>query len=164
MLQTVNSMIDFKIRSHVIVPRHLVEQYYREHPVYEPALYKIQIGFMPYADNREAQKKALTYMAKTGKEVRNITWREPFWIKQDEVASDKQFIFDLKVNQISLPVDTGYGFEIYRLVDKKEMRQIPLEERYKDIANILRQPIYQELMEKYKKQLFDTSSIIYLSI
>jgi hypothetical protein len=155
-------MIDFKIRSHVIVPQQLVEQYYNEHPVYEDASYLIQVGFMPYVEGKqEAQKKALTYMSKTGKEVRNIEWREPFWIKKDEIAPDKQFIFDLKIGKSSLPIDVGYGFEIYRLIDKKEARVVPLDERYKEIANILRQPIYQELMDKYKKQLLETASVLY---
>lgn len=162
MLQTVNSMLDFKIRSHVIVPRHLVEHYYNEHPILEQEAYKIQIGVLPYVAGKESnQKKALAYMAHTGKLVRNIEWGEPFWVEKDDIAPDKQFIFDLKVGRSSQPYQIGHGFEIYRLVDKKESRIAPLEERYKEIADILRRPIYEELMEKYKKQLFDTNSILY---
>ncbi len=162
-LQTVNSMLDFKIRSHVIVPRNLVETYYNENPVFEEAAYKIQIGLLPYIAGKEAaQKKALAYMAKTGRSVRGIEWGEPFWVKKDDIAGDKQFVFDLKVGRSSMPQDLGHGFEIYRLVDKKDERLMPLEERYREIADILRRPIYQELMEKYKQHLFDTTSILFL--
>lgn len=163
MLQAVNAMIDFKIRSHVIVPRQLVEQYYQEHPLIEEATYKIQIGFLPSVSGKEeTQKKALAYMAKTAKEVRNIQWSEPFWIKKSDVAEDKQFIFNLKVGHSSLPLERAGGFEVYRLVEKKDERIPSLEERYKEIMDILRQPIYQDLMDKYRKQLFETSSIMYL--
>ncbi len=163
MLQTVNSMLDFKIRSQVIVPRQLVEQYYREHPVVDEAAYKIQVGLLPYVAGKEsAQKKALAYMAQTGKEVRNIQWGEPFWVKKDDVADDKKFIFTLKVGHSALSRERNDGFEIYRLVEKKEERVATLDERYKEIADTLRKPMYEELMEKYKKQLFDTSSVMYL--
>jgi parvulin-like peptidyl-prolyl isomerase len=165
MLQTVNSMLDFKIRSHVIVPKQLVEKYYHEHPEVEPASYKIQIGFLPYEAGKEAvQKKALTYMAKTGKQIKGIEWAEPFWVNKDEIADDKQFIFNLKVGRSSMPIDLGSGYQIYKLVEKKDERVVPLEERYKEIADILRRPIYQDLMDAYKKQLFDTNSIVYLPV
>ncbi len=166
MLQTVNSMLDFKIRSHVIVPRQLVEQYYHEHPVIEEAAYKIQVGFWPYIPGKEeTQNKALTYMSKTGKAVRDVQWSEPFWVKKGDVAVEKQFIFNLKVGQSSLPNDRGgEGFEIYRLVEKTEERIPTLDERYKEIADTLRKPIYQDLMDRYKQQLFDTSSVMYLSV
>lgn len=163
MMQTVNSMLDFKIRSHVIVPRQLVEQYYHEHPVIDEATYKIQIGFLPAIEGKQdQQKKALEYMTRTTKEVRGIQWNEPFSVKKGDIADDKQFILNLKVGQSSMPIDRGNGFEVYRLVERKEERIPTLEERYKEIADILRKPIYQDLMDKYKKQLFDTSSVMYL--
>ena len=162
MLQTVNAMLDFKIRSQIIVPRHLVENYYNENPVFQEAAYKIQVGVLPYIAGKETvQKKALAYMAKRGKAVNGIEWGDGFWIKKEEVTPEKQFIFGLKEGGSSMPKDLGYGFEVYRLVEKKDERLIPFDERYKEIADILRRPIYGELMDKYKKNIFDTSSILY---
>ncbi len=103
-------------------------------------------------------------MSKTGNPVRDVQWAEPFWVKKDDIAENKHFIFNLKVGQSSLPSDRGNGLEVYRLVEKKDERIPTLEERYKEIADILRKPIYQDLMDRYKKQLFETSSVMYLSI
>ncbi len=36
---------------------------------------------------------------------------EPFWVKEEDVAVDRHFIFDLKVGRSSLPIDVGHGFE-----------------------------------------------------
>lgn len=164
MLQTVNSMLDFKIRSHVIVPRKMVEEYYQEHPEWQQGAFRLKVGFVPYIPGQEdKQKKAIAYMAKSGKKMRGIEWGSPFWINQDDVAEDKKFIFDLKPGKTSQAIDTGTGFEIYQLVEKKDRKLIPLEERYQEIANTLRRPIYEQLMQKYKDHLFDTASIVYLN-
>ena len=163
MLQTVNSMLDFKIRSHVIVPRHLVQEYYDAHPVQEQAAYQIQIGFLSaIAGQEDKQIKAIAHMAKSGKAMKDIDWGQPFWVAQEDVAEDKAFIFNLKVGQTSLAQPVEGGFQIFKLVAKKESRIVPLDERYREIADILRRPIYDRLMDEYKKQLFATASVLYL--
>lgn len=162
-LQTVNSMLGLKIHSQVIVPRAQVEAYYREHPVVQEAEYSVQYGFMSYIpEKRDKQEKALRYMARTGKELKSIEWHDPFWIKQGDVADDKAFIFSLTVGEMSQPVASLNGYEMYRLVDKHDAYTPSLDERYHEIANILRRPVYEQLMEKYKKSLFDTVSILSL--
>lgn len=162
-MQMVNTMIDFKIRTQVIVPRKEVEQYYEENPVITEAKVTAQRGFIPYADDkRELQKKALAYMAKTGKEMRGIQWNEPAKLSESEVADDKAFLFALKKGEISPAKDVGIGFEVFRAVDTSPRVQASLEERYKEIADTLRKPIFEELLEKYKKSLKDASSVLYL--
>ena len=162
-LQTVNSMLDYKIRSQVIVPRKQVEEYYDQNPVIQEAEYYLQYGFMPYAQGRlEAQKKAFNYMAHTGKEMRGIQWNDPFWIKKSEIADDKAFLFSMNPGSISKPKDRGDGFEVYKLLDKRDEYVVPLDDRYHEIADILRRPVFEDLMEKYKKNLFDAVSILHL--
>lgn len=163
LLQTVNSMLDFKIRTQVVVPRAMVEQYYEEHPEITEAKVKVQRGFIPYVeDKREQQKRALEYMAKTGKEVRDIQWGDPFELAESEVASDKAFLFELAQGNISQAQDTGIGFEAFRALEVSPRTQATLEDRYKDIAETLRKPIYEELLDNYKKSLMDASSVLYL--
>lgn len=163
MLQTVNSMLDFKIRSHVIVPRQMVEEYYNAHPMEEQAAYQIQIGFVPTMPGKEdKQIKAIAYMAKTGKSMKGIEWGEPFWIEKNDVADDKEFLFTLKEGGTSVAQPAPGGFQIYKLIAKKGDRLVPLDERYREIADILRRPIYEKLMDEYKKSLFSTASILYL--
>lgn len=160
-LQTVNSMLGVKIHSQVIVPRAQVEEYYLENPVMQEAEYYLQYGFMPYVpEKRESQAKALRLMAKTGREVKDVQWNDPFWVKQSDVADDKAFIFSMDAGETSQPIAQSAGYEIYRLIDKKDESIPTLDERYHEIADILRRPVYEQLMEKYKKNLFDSVSIL----
>ena len=53
------------------------------------------------------------------------------------------------------------GFELLKMVTKKEKRLKPLDERYREIADILRRPKYEELLTQYKQSLWDASSIVY---
>lgn len=163
LLQTVNAMLDFKIRTQVVVPRALVEQYHAENPAITEAKATVQRGFIPYVEDKlEKQKKAFEYMAKTGKEVRDIQWGDPFELSESEVSSDKAFLFALAKGDISQAHDIGIGFEVFRAVETSPRTQATLEERYKEIADTLRKPIYEELLENYKKSLMDASSVLYL--
>jgi hypothetical protein len=67
----------------------------------------------------------------------------------------------MKEGSISDPHKIAEGFELFHLKQAKPERPVPLEARYREIANILRKPRYDFLMEDYKKNLFNASSIIY---
>lgn len=159
-LQTVNTMMEMKIRSNLIVPRAAVEEYYQAHPQIQQASYYIQRGFVPFSSktSRELQKQEILQYINTGKGGKNIQWDKLFWIDHDEVADDKAFIFTMQPDQISEPVQLDDGFEIFRLTERKEQRITPLEEQFKEIVEILRRPKFDELMEAYKKHLFDPNS------
>ncbi len=160
-LQTVKTMMDFKISSNLIVPRKQVEKYYNEHPVKEEGSYYLRHGVVPFNDNKEQQEKELIAFAQTGKNDPGIEWENAYWYKKSELPDDKEFIFSMQRNEISKPVKIDGRYELYQLVDKKEERITPLDERYTDIVNILSRPKYEQLMKKYKKQLFDSVSILY---
>ncbi len=163
LLQTVNSMLDFKVRAQVVVPRAMVEQYHIDNPEVTDAKVKVQRGFIPYVEDKlEQQKKALDYMARTGKEVKDIQWDQPFTLEESEVARDKKFLFELSEGAISPAQDMGIGFEVFRALEVQPRKEATLEERYKDIADILRKPMYDELLANYKKSLMDSASILYL--
>jgi SurA N-terminal domain. len=165
-LQTVNAVLDMKIRSNLIVPREAVQEYYDAHPEVQQASYYIQRGFVPFSSktSKELQKQEILQFIQTGKGGKHIQWeKKPFWIDHDEVADDKSFIFTMQPDQISDPVALENGFEIFRLKERKEQRVASLEERFKDIVDILRKPKFEELMSTYKKHLFDTTSILYFN-
>ena len=156
-LFVVNQMLDFKIRSNLVVPRQQIEAYHKSHPLIEPESYQLQIGLVPYKDDRVKQKAAL--MQKSSKE--KVEWNESFWIQRDDVAEEKSFIFSMKPGQVKIE-EGPESFELLRLIEKKEAREVPLEERYAQIVDILRKPKYEELMNNYKTQLFDSVSILHL--
>jgi parvulin-like peptidyl-prolyl isomerase len=91
-----------------------------------------------------------------------MLWEQPFWVIKSELAQEKSFISTLAIGNVATPQETESGFEIFRLKDKHPERLKTIEERYTDIANILRRPRYMQLVDEYKAKLFATSSVQYL--
>lgn len=165
-MNAVNSLINFKITANLIVPESQVVAYYTDHPEYVPASYRIQYAFIPFAQTktRQEQEEALATLAAQGDPKDSLPWDEAFWITEDQLAQDKRSVIELVPGQITQPVETTTGFELFRLVDKKEQRLRSLDERYGEIANTLRKPKYGELMESFKKEVLDRSSLIYFDL
>lgn len=170
-LQTVKSLLDYKIHSNLIVPRQEIEAYYKNNPVTQEAEYTLEYAMIPFKGDKQDQREDLTEFVtkqaaskkakKDEAQELGLVWNEPFTMKKSEIADDKEFIFDMKVGAISMPREGTGGFELYRLVDKKDERVATLEERYQEIVRTLTEPKYEKLMSDYKKQLFDSVAIVY---
>lgn len=163
MMQTINTMLDVKIRSNLIVPRRDVEQYYNDHPTIIEANYTLERAFVPQSQriSPEKQYNTLVKFAQTGKGVNDIEWGEPFMVNHSDIAANKQFIYSMKVGDISSPERVNGGFELFRLIEKTEEQIKTLEESYREIVDILRRPKYEELMENYRIFLLKNSSVVY---
>lgn len=164
MMQTINTMLDIKIRSNLIVPRRDVEQYYKNNPTIVEATYVLQHAFVPQSKkiSSDKQYKVLANYAQTGKGVANVAWSESFAINHSDVAENKQFIYSMQPGEISLPQSVDGGFELFKLVEKTPEQVKSLEESYREIVDILRRPKYEELMEKYRALLSKNCSVVYL--
>lgn len=163
MLQTVNTMLDIKIRSNLIVPRRDVEEYYKKNPVVIEATYTLERAFVPQSKSmsRDALYNVLVKYAETGKGVAGVAWGDSFTINHSDVAESKQFIYTMEPGKISLPQEIAGGFEIFRLVEKTPETVKSLDESYREIVDILRRPKYEELMENYRQLLLKNASIVY---
>jgi hypothetical protein len=159
----VNTMIDFKIKSRLIIPEAQIISYYKEHPIIEEAAYRIQrIVVQPKKTMSAAEMKDKVQRAlQTGKEVPGIQVSTAFWIKHDDIAGDKMFITTMKSGALSDPIKIKDGFEMFRLLEKREQREVPLEDRYNEISNELKKPLFEKLFQEYRKSLFDAASIVY---
>jgi parvulin-like peptidyl-prolyl isomerase len=161
-MQSFGAMINFKIQSNLLVPRKDVIAYYEANPQIKPARYNlryVQIPFYSMMTKAEQQKDLIKKIRAEGIDFLGLS--EPFWVTHGEIAEEKEFIYKLKPGKISAPQITEDGFEFYYLVTKEEEAVISLEERYRDIVNILMQPKYTEMLAEYRKKLFDNASIIY---
>lgn len=163
MMQTVNTMLDIKIRSNLIVPRREVEEYYKNNPEVIEASYTLERAFVPQSPkiSSDKQYKILVDYSKIGKGVANITWSDAFVLNHSDIAESRNFIYSMEPGTISLPLLVNGGFEMFRLVEKTAETVKTLEDSYRDIVEILRRPRYEELMEKYREHLSQTSSVVY---
>jgi hypothetical protein len=163
-MQMVNTMLDIKVRSNLIVPRKDVESYYHEHPEFVEATYTLERLFVPFSTkiSKQTQKRKIMHYIKIGKGVLDAQPGVQFTISHSEVASKKQFIYTMELGDISMPEEISGGFEMFRLISKTPEYRKTLEESYRDIVDILRRPKYEELLEKYREQLLKNVSIIYM--
>ncbi len=88
-------------------------------------------------------------MARSGKLSAEVTWSPAFWIADSELADDLRPLVQHNAGYIGQPRETSDGFEVYQLVNKKSEQLRSLQERYRDIVNILRQPKLEEMMEDF---------------
>lgn len=162
-MTAVNSILDFMIRSRLLVPEKDVRAYYEANPIYEDETYRIERAFVPLSaamPSQELYNQLVAYARNGTQPSCLIEWSPSFWVNINDLAQDKKFITQLGVDQISQPVEISGGFELFRLKEKREHRLQPLEERYTEIANTLRKPRYEKLFEEYKTSLFGSSSIV----
>lgn len=161
-INAVSSLINFKITGNLIVPESEVIAYYNENPVIEPAAYYIEHVIVPFLKSisKEQQREQLISLANSGDPKNILSWEEPFWINETDLAANKKFISELEVGQVSLPQPAFGGFEMFRMANKKEERTKSLDDRYAEIVNVLRKPKYTELLTKFQKDLLESASII----
>lgn len=160
-MQAVNGMMDFKIRSNVIVPKKEVEAFYHDNPEYEPAQYELEFAQVEFNKDVELSvlKKSLEQQLAAG-DTAALRFGNPFWVDAQDLALERQAIGNLNKGG-SIVFETPEGFEVYRMRDRKERRLRTLQERYRDIASVLMQPRYQQMMDEYRKQLMNGASLLH---
>jgi len=160
---TANSMLSFQAGK-ITVPERDVAAYCEAHPQMEEANFFIERGTVPAGEfkNTKELNNALKAARDNKKELDGVTWTSPFWLKKSDTAEEKAFIFDLKEGQHSSahPLEDG-GFEIYKVLQIKPERLRSIQERYHEVADILRRPLQKNFLDEYKKHLFENASVIY---
>lgn len=158
----VSSIMDFKVRSRLVVLDRDIQAYYAANPVEREAAYCLQHAVIPYDTtvDRSEQRAALARQVKANKEIKGAQWSQSFWVNKSDMDAAKQFIFSMKPNDISQPQETTEGFELFKLVEARPQGVVPLEDRRNEIVEAIRKPRYEELVENYKKELYEASSII----
>lgn len=162
-MYTANSVVQFKVSGGLFVSTKEVQTFYDENPEWIDAIYTLQRGLIPYnyTQTKKEQLQIINEAIAHKKDIPGVQWSPAFTIKQDQIATDKKFLLDMKDGEISTPVDIFEGFEVFKVVQCSPRRLKTLDERYAQIADMLRRPKYQEILTNYKKQLYDNASIIY---
>lgn len=164
-INAINSLMSFKMGGAIVTDSE-IEAYHEQNPEAEPTAYCIEYLVIPFSRTKthEEQLAQLQVLFGNEEEIKRLQWQEPFWIKETDLAQDKQFVMQLGLGEISVPLATNKGFEIFRLCDKREERLKPLSERYADIAATLRQPKYSAFITNFKNELLDKLSIVYFDV
>lgn len=157
-----NTVIDYKVRSRIIVPRTLVEEYYQANPVMMEEALLLQQAMVPFDPTVTPidQGKIIEGQLAGGRETYIINWSEPFWVSIADLAQDKKFVATLNPGTACIAGDSPEGFELFKLVEKKEARLLTLDERYNEIVETLKRPKYEELMQTFKEGLAQSAAVL----
>jgi peptidyl-prolyl cis-trans isomerase SurA len=168
LLSTVQSVLDFVIKSRLIVSDKDIETYYNEHPLYEETKYILKRAYIPISKQTTEKEKQNTYHALQEQRLDDenhplISWGKEFSIFENDLDEEKRTLITSlnSQNPISAVTKISEGFELFKLVEKRERRPVPLANRYSEIANALRRPLYEERFKEYIEQLRKTALIVY---
>lgn len=152
--QMVGNMLEFKVFSKAIVPYQEVVDYYDQHPIFAEPRYKISTTIV----SKNRTRRQLETIVRDNL-VDAFKWPEAFWINESEIAQDKMFITKMAVNSMYL-VEERDTYRIYRLLEKEEAQLIPFEERYHEIAALLKEPLGQKLYNDYQDYLKNYTTVL----
>lgn len=157
-----NTVLDYKVRSRLIVPRTLVEEYYKNNPAMTDAMVFLERAMMPFDATLTHQEQRIILEAQLEgrQETYVIQWSDPFWLAVADLAQDKKFVADLKPGVACIVGEGEDGFELFKLVEKKESRLLTLDERYSEIVEILKRPKFEELMGAFRKSITQSASVL----
>ncbi len=162
-MAAINTMLDFRIRSRLIVPERDIRAYYRDHPVMREASYLLSRAdiYRPEHFSETLFKQALDELIKTGSGNLSVTWSEPFWVNTKDLAEALHTaITSIGENKVARIGEAHDPVELVKIVDQKPAEPIPFEECYMGIAETLKRPKFTEMFEQYKKNLYDEAGII----
>lgn len=154
-MSAISTLLSVKVHSRLLIPEREIRAYYDENPIYIEPQYEIQSGLMPFDSSlsKDQQRKKIEATLRAGKTLPNVEWKDPFWFDIAEIAEDKMFITQMNPGEVRFSQETFDGFELLKLVNMHERRLKSLQERYVEIADILRRPRYERLFTEFEQQL-----------
>jgi parvulin-like peptidyl-prolyl isomerase len=156
------SMITMLLEASIVVTDQEVMAFYQANPKLKEPKFQIQRGFVTNteAQNLELFEKQLASYQITGTGPA-ILWYDPYWISSSNLSEQLSAIKTMDIDYICKPRRIAGGFEFYKLLQKKPERVVPLNKRYKEIVEELKQKKLSVQQQEYKKKLRDGASIIY---
>lgn len=135
-----------EVSEKLVVTSQEAEEYYKKHPAFIKEGYCLKIAYLKSADEDQS----------------HYTWDDLGWV--DKLDLDKQFSFvpSMQKGEVSKPVRVGDGFQVVKVVDKRQPRQKTLKECYIDIEKKLHQEKKEQYLATVEKDIWAKAAIVYL--
>lgn len=154
-LMMINSLLGFKFGAgRVTITEEAIRTYYDEHPEYKPHRAIVERVFIPFETaDTDAQAHELVEHNSPGlvKNTFSIT----------ETETENEFFFSAPIDHWSSIYKRDNGFELFRVLERKQNELVPFEQRRNEIGNMLYREKYMQEIENYKKQLLASATIVY---
>jgi len=175
-------LIDYEIRSRVVVNEERIHEYYEKNysqKMKEDAYHVLQMGFVWKEDSRAAKEDArrraeeARQQALAGQDFRTLARQSSdlpsakdggdigVFKKSEMAAYMKASILGLQVGQISAIQETPVGYQFFKLLSDKG--DVGLQASYETVKEQIRQRLYEETLnsqfQKWVKELRDQAYI-----
>lgn len=152
-INTINQLLDMRVTGNIVIEKAEIEAYYEAHPAYHDGVYTLQRAIIPFESDQEIQEQELKQQLATHADGLQATWSSSFTVGFSEVAKSKASIHTAQTGEVVFTGKTNEGFELYKLVARKEPALKTLAEQYNDITDALRQPQADKLLAAYQASL-----------
>jgi len=153
-MQLVEQIIDYRVRSKVMVPRREIDTYCIEHPLEHEATISFSQADVSLKEYQEWEK--------TKKGFEQLTWEDPLTLNISGIAADKKFLTTLEKGDIAKISEQGDKVRLVMITGKTEKVIVPACERIKDVTQLLSKDRFEKRMEAYEKELKNQATIQYL--
>jgi hypothetical protein len=152
-INTINQLIDMRVTGNIVIEKTEIEAYYEAHPAYHDGIYTLQRAIIPFETDPDVQETDLKQQVATHADGLQAAWSDQFTVGFSEVAKNKAQIHSAQAGEVVFTGKTHEGFELYKLVARKEPVLKTLVEQYDEIADALRQPQAEKLLALYQESL-----------
>lgn len=156
---TIQTLLQSLIGSRLVVTEKEIKDYYDKHPIKVPATFRIKKAEFSADDMTPEEIKELE---QKGEYQERLVWGTSYTLEKDEIADSKKFITKMKPGAIKV-VKTDDGYEAIKLIKWQEARTLTLDESRHQIADILRGPKYEQMLDEFKQSLLDKYEIVDLT-
>lgn len=153
----IKDVIDYRVRNKVIIDKKDIEDFDNKNPL---CTYKVSRAFVPFEDASPALKKIKIEEAIASGEILNLVdWMQPIELSDSDFSEEKAQLKSLEAGSIAMIDETKNGIGLFRMIEKK---RTPVEEREREIMNIIGQERFVKEMQNYEKKLLDSSKVKYI--
>lgn len=147
------------ITSRLVVTEKEIQAFHEAHPEKEPASFKVKKGKIAKTEMTENE---IDELVQDGLHQERVEWIHPYWIEERELSEAKKFITQMQPGQIKV-IPGQDGYEVIMLLKRKKERIKSLDERRRDIADQIRMPKYQKMLEEFHKSVLEKYEIVDLT-
>lgn len=159
MSYAIQNLVQQMIASRLVVTEKEIQAFYKEHPIKEPATFRIKKGIVKKDDMTKQQIKELQ---EDGLHQESVEWTYPYTLDGDEIAESKQFIKTMQPGQIRV-IEHPEEYEVIMLIKRKQERVKTLDESRREIAEMIKMPKYEKMVKEFEQSVLKKYEIVDMS-
>jgi len=156
-----NSALNYEMSSQLVVTEEEIQEDYKNNPVYKEGYFTIETTFvlLDSTKTKDELRQELEDFVNGKRDLDYIIWDMPITVKKTEIPKANNFLENMPPQSIYIK-ELNDGFDLFKLIDKKDDYLVPLEENKKERIDKLQTKKQEEVYKKVNENLH-SKAIIY---